>query len=42
VDELLGDTDRLTAMAAAMRSIAKPNAAEEIADELVSLAAARR
>ena len=42
VDELLGDTDRLAAMAAAMRSIAKPNAAEEIADELVSLATARR
>jgi UDP-N-acetylglucosamine--N-acetylmuramyl-(pentapeptide) pyrophosphoryl-undecaprenol N-acetylglucosamine transferase len=42
VEELLNDTDRLAAMAAAMRSIAKPNAAEEIADELVSLAAARR
>jgi UDP-N-acetylglucosamine--N-acetylmuramyl-(pentapeptide) pyrophosphoryl-undecaprenol N-acetylglucosamine transferase len=42
VAELLNDTDRLAAMAAAMRSIAKPNAAEEIADELVSLAAARR
>jgi UDP-N-acetylglucosamine--N-acetylmuramyl-(pentapeptide) pyrophosphoryl-undecaprenol N-acetylglucosamine transferase len=42
VAELLNDTDRLAAMTAAMRSIAKPNAAEEIADELVSLAAARR
>jgi UDP-N-acetylglucosamine--N-acetylmuramyl-(pentapeptide) pyrophosphoryl-undecaprenol N-acetylglucosamine transferase len=42
VEELLNDTDRLAAMAAAMRSIAKPNAAEEIADELVSLATARR
>jgi UDP-N-acetylglucosamine--N-acetylmuramyl-(pentapeptide) pyrophosphoryl-undecaprenol N-acetylglucosamine transferase len=42
VEELLNDTDRLATMAAAMRSIAKPNAAEEIADELVSLAAARR
>ena len=42
VEELLNDTDRLATMAAAMRSIAKPNAAEEIADELVSLATARR
>jgi UDP-N-acetylglucosamine--N-acetylmuramyl-(pentapeptide) pyrophosphoryl-undecaprenol N-acetylglucosamine transferase len=42
VEKLLADTDRLAAMAAAMRSIAKPNAAEEIADELVSLATARR
>ena len=42
VEELLADTDRLAAMAAAMRSIAKPNAAEEIADELVSLATVRR
>jgi UDP-N-acetylglucosamine--N-acetylmuramyl-(pentapeptide) pyrophosphoryl-undecaprenol N-acetylglucosamine transferase len=42
VEELLNDTDRLAAMASAMRSVAKPDAAEEIADELVSLAAARR
>ena len=31
--ELLADPDRLAAMAAAMRSAARPNAAEEIADE---------
>ena len=38
VEELLGDSDRLEAMETAMRAVAKPNAAEEIADELVSLA----
>jgi UDP-N-acetylglucosamine--N-acetylmuramyl-(pentapeptide) pyrophosphoryl-undecaprenol N-acetylglucosamine transferase len=42
VEELLGDADRRAAMAAAMRAFAKPEAAKEIADELVSLAAARR
>ncbi len=38
VDELLGDPDRLGRMRAAMRALAKPNAADEIADELVRLA----
>jgi UDP-N-acetylglucosamine--N-acetylmuramyl-(pentapeptide) pyrophosphoryl-undecaprenol N-acetylglucosamine transferase len=38
VEGLLDDDDRLAAMAMAMRAVAKPDAAEEIADELVSLA----
>jgi UDP-N-acetylglucosamine--N-acetylmuramyl-(pentapeptide) pyrophosphoryl-undecaprenol N-acetylglucosamine transferase len=38
VEDLLADTARLEAMAAAMRAAAKPDAAEEIADELVGLA----
>ncbi len=38
VEELLGDFARLAAMAEAMRAAAKPQAAEEIADELVRLA----
>jgi UDP-N-acetylglucosamine--N-acetylmuramyl-(pentapeptide) pyrophosphoryl-undecaprenol N-acetylglucosamine transferase len=42
VEQLLADGDRLAAMEVAMRAVAKPDAAEEIADELVSLAAAQR
>jgi UDP-N-acetylglucosamine--N-acetylmuramyl-(pentapeptide) pyrophosphoryl-undecaprenol N-acetylglucosamine transferase len=42
VAELLAAPDRLGTMAAAMHSAAKPDAAERIADELVSLATARR
>jgi UDP-N-acetylglucosamine--N-acetylmuramyl-(pentapeptide) pyrophosphoryl-undecaprenol N-acetylglucosamine transferase len=42
VAELLADPERLTSMAAAMRAAALPHAAEEIADELISLATARR
>jgi UDP-N-acetylglucosamine--N-acetylmuramyl-(pentapeptide) pyrophosphoryl-undecaprenol N-acetylglucosamine transferase len=38
VEALLGDPDRLAAMGSAMRAVAKPDAAEEIADELVALA----
>ena len=42
VEELLDAPGRLEAMATEMRAVAKPDAAEEIADELVALAAARR
>jgi UDP-N-acetylglucosamine--N-acetylmuramyl-(pentapeptide) pyrophosphoryl-undecaprenol N-acetylglucosamine transferase len=38
VEGLLDDPDRLAAMGTAMRAVAKPDAAEEIADELVALA----
>ena len=38
IGELLGDPDRLARMSAAMRSLARPHAAEQIADELVALA----
>ena len=42
VEELLGDPERLRRMSDAMRALAKPQAADEIADELVTLAAERR
>ena len=38
VDELLADRSRLDAMAAAMRAMARPEAADEIAEELIALA----
>ena len=41
VRSLLGDARRLEEMAAAMRQAARPGAADEIAEELMSLAAAR-
>jgi UDP-N-acetylglucosamine--N-acetylmuramyl-(pentapeptide) pyrophosphoryl-undecaprenol N-acetylglucosamine transferase len=40
--ELLEDSARLEAMSAAMLRLARPNAAEEIADELIELARGRR
>jgi UDP-N-acetylglucosamine--N-acetylmuramyl-(pentapeptide) pyrophosphoryl-undecaprenol N-acetylglucosamine transferase len=40
--ELLNDSVRLEAMSAAMLRLARPNAAEEIADELIELARGRR
>ena len=40
VEELLADTDRLARMRQAMLSMARPNAADEIAEELIALASA--
>jgi UDP-N-acetylglucosamine--N-acetylmuramyl-(pentapeptide) pyrophosphoryl-undecaprenol N-acetylglucosamine transferase len=42
VDELLADPARLESMSAAMRVMARPEAAEQIAEELIALAAAGR
>ena len=42
VDELLADPTRLESMSAAMRAMARPQAAEQIAEELIALAAAGR
>ena len=42
VADLLADRARLAAMGSSMSAAAKPDAADQIADELVSLAAARR
>jgi UDP-N-acetylglucosamine--N-acetylmuramyl-(pentapeptide) pyrophosphoryl-undecaprenol N-acetylglucosamine transferase len=42
VAELLDDPSRLGRMGAAMRSLARPDAADEIAEEVLALAAARR
>jgi UDP-N-acetylglucosamine:LPS N-acetylglucosamine transferase len=38
VDELLADPERLQKMGEGMRSLARPNAADEIAKELLRLA----
>jgi len=42
VEELMGDPARLERMGQAMLRLARPNAADEIAEELIALAAARR
>ena len=42
VEELLGDRNRLDAMRDAMLALARPDAAEDVADELVALAEGRR
>ena len=42
VEDLLGDTDRLAQMSEAMKALARPDAAEVVADELLALAGAAR
>ena len=42
VDELLADPERLAAMRESMLALARPDAADVIADELVALARGRR
>jgi UDP-N-acetylglucosamine--N-acetylmuramyl-(pentapeptide) pyrophosphoryl-undecaprenol N-acetylglucosamine transferase len=41
VGELLADSDRLRAMGEAMRSLARPDAAEVVAEEVIAAASAR-
>jgi UDP-N-acetylglucosamine--N-acetylmuramyl-(pentapeptide) pyrophosphoryl-undecaprenol N-acetylglucosamine transferase len=41
VQELLGDTARLASMSRAMRALARPDAADVVADELVAMAKGR-
>ena len=42
IEDLLGDRERLQAMGEAMLRLSRPNAAEEIAEELIALAAKQR